>query len=239
MMRILDLPPTLRPREKARHKGIRSLDDGELLALVLRQGTKKDNALQIADALLSTFGSLHCLAKAKSLELQSFDGIGEVGATILETVFEIGRRVQKESDLPDGPFKAQDCFRRYAGKEEGKEAVELILLTDSERFHKEITLFVGTIDSVQIDKTAVCQEVLASKKRRFILVHNHPSGNPDPSEADIRLTWELYSMASSLGLMLIDHVIVGEDSYYSFAENGYCGERRRRIVEALAERKRP
>ncbi|MBQ2493643.1 MAG: hypothetical protein II520_00220 [Bacilli bacterium] len=73
---------------------------------------------------------------------------------------------------------------------------------------------------------------------RFILVHNHPSGNPDPSEADIRLTWELYSMASSLGLMLVDHVIVGEEGYYSFAENGYCGERRRRIVEALAERKR-
>lgn len=236
MMKIAEMPEGLRPREKARQKGIRSLDDAELIALILRQGTKKESALQIADSLMAAYGTLHCLSSANNLELQAFPGIGEVGATILETVFELGRRVQRENDFPDGPFRAEDCFRRYAGKEKSKEAVELILLTDSDRFYKEMTLFLGSLDHVAIDKTEICQEVLASKRRRFILVHNHPSGNPTPSEADIRLTWDLSTLATSLGLCLVDHVIVGENGFYSFAENGYCGDRRRKMIQAFAQK---
>ena len=211
VLRIREMCEDERPREKMMKKGVKSLSDAELLAIMIRTGDKNNNAVTLSSKVLTL--SKHGVRGLTDLsldELCSIDGIGPSKATIIKAALELGVRVSQY--LPNR-FKINNPWDVYSYYMEElrylkKEVFKVILLNTKNEIISDIDVSVGSLNSSIVHPREV-----------FILMHNHPSGNPDPSKEDIMITKRLNECGKILGINVLDHIVIGDGSYYSLKEN--------------------
>jgi len=227
---IKDWPKDERPRERLVEHGPDNLKTSELLAILLRTGSKGVSALDLGKALIDQFKDLDQLSRASLADLQKIKGIGRDKAVTLKTAFTLAQRVARElrNELPvlDRPEMVADFFREDA-RQAPVETFRVILLNTRHRLIRVETISNGTLDTILIHPREVFKPAIAASAAAIILVHNHPSGDPSPSEADIRVTRDLIRAGQLLKINVLDHVILGTKSqdrpkdYASLRELGY------------------
>ncbi|MCB1065440.1 MAG: DNA repair protein RadC [Verrucomicrobiae bacterium] len=223
------MPEAERPREKLTNRGPGSLSDAEILALFFGTGRKGVSAVDLGRDLIRRFGSLQTISRQSVTELSQIPGIGPAKATQLVAVFEFGRRLAREryQELPvDSPEAVYDLLGGEL-RLLSQEVVRLVLLDNRANLLHVAEVTRGTLNECIAHPREIFRTVIAWSAASFILVHNHPSGNPSPSQADISLTRQLRDAAGLLKIEMHDHVIVGSPSdrvdsqpYFSFRESG-------------------
>jgi DNA repair protein RadC len=221
--KITRWPKNERPRERLLQHGPQHLTEAELLGILLGKGTTRKTAIDIARELLDRYESLQKLFSRSPSELTTFKGIGSAKAAILSAAFELVRRIQSQkiSDRPS--FKrSSDVANHYLPlmRDLRKEVFKVLLLNRSNRLIKEVFISEGTLDASIVHPRDVFREALLEPAAGIILIHNHPSGNPSPSEEDLRITKQLVEAGRLLGIRVYDHIIVAGESYRSLADEG-------------------
>lgn len=223
-MRIPDLPYSDQPRNKVLTNGIRSLTDSELLALIINKGTKNQNAKDLALAIMSHYqNDLDRLFRSNTNDLMKFSGIGMAKASTLAATFELGRRYssfipQKRTIIQN----SKDVFnfvKNVFSLLSHEEFVILLLNNNNEILHAH-RLSKGGMTGTVADGRILFKLAFDYRATAIILCHNHPSGNPKPSEYDRRLTLNFQKFGSYIDLHILDHIIYTDFGYFSFADEG-------------------
>ena len=223
-----DLPPEARPYERMWEKGSSVLSDTELVAVLLRSGRVGETALQMSERLLHAAGSeestaLRSLFSLSPQELARYEGIGKVKALQLSAVGELARRISAgrlpESIRLDSPSVIAEHFRARLGTSE-QEQVWGIWLDTRMRFLGETQISLGSVNQALMSPRNIFLEALRYHAVCFVLVHNHPSGDPEASAPDLTATRRIRDLGSMLEVQLIDHILVGGASYISMKEEG-------------------
>ncbi|MGA2557181.1 MAG: DNA repair protein RadC [Verrucomicrobiota bacterium] len=228
-IRIKDLPENERPRERLAALGAEALRDAELIAILLRTGTKGRSAIQIAEELLRRFSTLNALARASLHDLSKVKGIGQDKAIALKSAFTLAARMAKEmqGDAPllDTPEQVAD-YLRDANRNYDVENFQAVLLNSRRKLIKVEKISQGLVDSLLVHPREVFRGAIAANASTIVLVHNHPSGDPTPSESDIRVTRDLIRAGQLLKIEVADHIILGHctaansKGYFSMREMG-------------------
>lgn len=213
-----------RPREKMLLKGRYALSDAELIAILLGSGSRGESAVELAQRILASVdNNLQDMGKRSPAELQRFKGVGEAKAVVIAAALELGRRRQL-SDLRERPriSSSRDAFQIIAPllADLHHEEFWLLLLNKANEVLTRERLSIGGQAGTVADVKMVFKTALDARATALIAVHNHPSGHLKPSEADIELTRKLREAGNVLDLPLLDHLIVSERGYYSFADEG-------------------
>mgnify|MGYP003297710236 CR=1 FL=1 len=219
-MRISDIPLNLRPREKAMRYGIEELSDQELLALIIGSGVKGNSALDIAGELLSSyFNSMYSLSNASLSSLEEYTGLKESIALRLLATFEFHHRLNSPRYQKQEQIKSADeVYLRYQYLENYDQEVLILIMLDSKnRIKQEKLLYKGAFDCFSIDVGQIIQTIILAKAKSFILIHNHPDEEKEPSDNDILATKTIEKAAKNLGIKLVDHVIIFKGGFYSFS----------------------
>jgi DNA repair protein RadC len=220
---IKELPVDERPRERLVQFGANALSSAELLAILLRTGTPEMTAVQLAQHLLTSMGSLRAIASAKPSELAQVKGIGLAKAAQLLAAVELGRRIALEA-MGEQPAitRPEDVYAllHHQLRDEKQEHVILLLLNTKNRVIQQITLTKGTLDASLLHPREVFREAIRHSASSIILAHNHPSGDPTPSSEDIQMTNRLHQAGQLLGIDLLDHVILGDGRWVSLKAQG-------------------
>ena len=229
-LRLKDQPASERPRERLAERGADALSPAELVAILLRTGLKGTNVLEVARQLVTKFGTLNALAGATLDELCSIPGIGRDKSVTLMAAFALAKRMAKElngeAPLLDTPERVADLLREHM-RHFQKEQFIVLLLNTRRRLVKREDLSQGTLDTILVHARDVFRSAIAGNAAAIVLVHNHPSGDPTPSEADIKVTRDLIRAGQLLKIELLDHVILGRATqerpkdYASLRELGY------------------
>jgi DNA repair protein RadC len=213
-----------RPREKLISQGKHSLSDSELIAILLRNGTRNDSAVTLARKLLHKAGNdLAALASMSVSEISSVPGIGMVKAITLQAALELGKRRQQASTpVKEVISSSQDAvtYFRHHLCDLPHEEFWLLLLNRANQVVTRCQLSKGGVTGTVVDPKMVFKLALEHLATGIILCHNHPSGNSQPSEADIRLTRKLRDAGTLLDIHILDHIIIAGMNYYSFADEG-------------------
>lgn len=213
-----------RPREKMVHAGASSLSNGELLAVLLRSGTKKQSVLELSHCILQGCEGKLCTLSSKSFEeLCNISGISTSKACTIMAALELGRRFMHESQAYEyeHPINSgRTVFELILPKLKGLKHEEnwIMLLNRSHKLIKSQRLSLGSDSATTIDTKHIIRLCLECHAFGLIIIHNHPSGNPLPSVSDINTTTKLRSALKICDLCLVDHVIICDDCYYSFSE---------------------
>ncbi|WP_163933814.1 DNA repair protein RadC [Paraferrimonas sp. SM1919] len=223
-MSIKDWPNGEGPREKCLKTGAHVLSDAELLAIILRQGNSKLSAVDLGRALLDYFGSLSAVFNASKKQLARFDGIGPVKIAELYSVLQLSVRLSAEKVIDKHPLNNPEQTRDYLKKLLGgkqRETFGLLLLDSQHQVIEFCELFHGTINSAAVYPREVVKIVLEKGAAAVILVHNHPSGVAEPSQADRNITEKLVQALNFIDVSVLDHMIVGQNLVTSFAQRGW------------------
>lgn len=214
------MPTTLRPREKLLQRGIKSLTDSELLALLFSSGTNQKSVEEVARTTKQRFGSLEEIIHTSLDDLQEIPGIGIVRAARVVAAIELGRRLFDLATRPyiAGPTDVIQLTGNLAYRR--REYLIAFYLDTRQRLIKQHTVSVGGVNQSQVEPREVFLPGLKIPAVGVILVHNHPSGDATPSSDDITLTHSLTTAGKVLGLPIIDHLIVTKQSYNSLKELG-------------------
>ena len=226
-LKIHELPEQERPREKLAAHGAAALSDSELIAILLRTGIPGANAVDIGRQLILHFGSLAALARASLKELAKIKGVGPTKAVQLAAAFGLASRLAKES-LTDTPLDTPARIYELLGAEMrqlGKESLRVVLLDSKLRLLCVEQVSLGSLNESLAHPREILRPAVLHNAYAFILVHNHPSGDSSPSDADRRVTMRLADAAKMLQVTFFDHVILGSPSaerapYFSFREAG-------------------
>lgn len=204
------VPPHERPRERLLARGAEALTERELLALVLRNGTKGLSALDLAAELLADYGSLEALAAARPEELGMRPGVGLAKAAALVAAFQLGRRVDGRDDEPVALRGPEDVARVARRQLDGARRERLLVLVcdAANRVRRTVVVSEGSVDRSLVPIREILNAVLRHDGRAFALAHNHPDGDPEPSEADRRATEDVRVAATVAGLRFLGHVVV-------------------------------
>ena len=213
-----------RPREKLLLKGRHVLSDAELLAILLGSGARGESALSLAQRILADVEqNLHDLGKRSATELQRYRGVGEAKAVTIAAALELGRRRQL-SDLRARPrvTSSRDAYDALAAAltDLHHEEFWVLLLNKANEIFARERLSTGGMSGTVVDAKMVFKTALDGRAASVIAVHNHPSGSLQPSQSDLELTRKLRRAGELLDLPLLDHLIVSERGYYSFADEG-------------------
>jgi len=216
-------PEKERPRERLIQQGAHQLTEAELLGILIGKGTKKKTAIDLARELLDRYESLESLFSRSPSELMKVKGIGSAKAATLSAAFQLVRRIQSQKSKDRPSFKrARDVADYFLPlmKDLRKEVFKILLLNRANRLIKEATISEGTLDASIVHPRDVFREALLESAAGVILLHNHPSGNPAPSEDDIRITKQLVEAGKVMGIKVYDHIILGAEAYRSLADEG-------------------
>jgi len=213
-----------RPREKMMLKGCHALSDAELIAILIGSGTVGESAVALAQRILAQAdGNLHELGKRSMKDLQRFKGVGEAKAITIVAALELGRRRQL-SDLRERPRinNSRDAFNAIAPllTDLHHEEFWLLMLNRKNEVFARERLSTGGTSGTVVDIKLVFKAALEARAAAFVAIHNHPSGSLDPSSEDVTLTKRLQQAGQMMDLPLLDHLIVSERGYYSFADHG-------------------
>lgn len=223
-MRILDISPENRPRERLQKLGSAALSEAELLAIIFKTGTKKDNVLDVSNKLIGRYG-FHKLAECSFTELQAIDGIGPAKASQVMAMFELFRRhkPQVAGGMATTIKSPKDVLGFYAPTFEGlkKETFLMVMLNVRKRVIRDEVISIGSLSGTVVHPREVFRPAIKESAHSIIMVHNHPSGDPSPSEEDRDITSCLSRAGKLLDIPVVDHVILaGGGKYYSFRESG-------------------
>jgi len=222
---IKELPQEERPREKMLRKGAQALSNAELLAVLLRTGTKNDSVLRVAERLLKKYEELGVAALGSIVpqELSKIKGIGPVKAVTVVAAIELGKRLHglasAERPVIRSPQDAADLLMarlRY----EPRENFLLVLLSTKNHVLGTPTISIGSLNASIVHPRELFREAIHYSAAAIILVHNHPSGDPAPSQEDIMLTKKIVEAGKILEIHVLDHVIIGDNKYVSLKEKG-------------------
>lgn len=222
-MKIKDLSPDERPREKMRLRGARAMSNAELLAILLGSGTGGKNVIEVAQELISCAGGRLVLLSAMPLErLITQKGIGEARAITIAAALELGRRSFEESAIADkrsvtSPEMVFKLMLPTLKNLDHEECWALFLNRANFLLGKEM-ITSGSMESTLVDSGKILRRAIEKQSAYVILVHNHPSGSSLPGQADIRQTDMVRKALSSVEISLMDHVVIAEDSFFSFSE---------------------
>lgn len=223
-MFIRDFQKEERPRERFLHNGPQSLSNQELLALLLRTGTKQESVLQLANQLIHSFEELRLLKEASVEELTKVKGIGEAKAIQLLAAVELGRRIHSSYHLERYVIRSPEDGANYCMEDmrflTQEHFVCLYLNTKNQVLYKK-TVFIGSLNASIVHPREVYKEALRRSAASIICLHNHPSGDPSPSKEDIEVTKRLVESGKIIGIDVLDHIIIGEHKYVSLKEKGY------------------
>ena len=222
-LKIKDLPLEERPREKLMKYGSKSLNNAELLAIILRNGSKKENVLELSRKLLEK-NNIRLLSRKRINSLKNNLGVGEAKACQIVACFELGRRLAAfKYNKRQRINNAKDIAKLFLVGMSSlrKEHFKVIFIDSRKMMMKEETVFIGTLNSSVVHPREIFQSALDEGAAAVILVHNHPSGDPEPSDDDIRITKQLIKAGGILGIDVLDHIIIGNNKYFSFREMGY------------------
>ena len=229
-LRLKDQPASERPRERLVARGPAALTHAELIAILLRTGLKGANAVRVGQNLLQKYGSLNALALATVDELKQVPGIGRDKAATLVAAFALAKRMEEErreeSPPLDNPATVVQ-FMRETNRLRNVEEFQVLLLNVRKRLIRMEEISHGLLDTILVHPREVFRAAIAANAAGIVLVHNHPSGDPAPSEADIKVTRDLIRAGQLLKIEVVDHVIIGRASterqkdYSSLKELGY------------------
>ncbi len=232
--RLRDQPVGERPRERLIERGANALSPAELIAILVRTGTRGTNALEIGRQLVQRFGSLGAMAQASVDDLQCIRGIGRDKAVTLVAAFTLAstlaQELQRESPVLDNP-EAIVRLLRDQNRMRDVETVEIVLLNTRRRLIRIEQVSQGTLDTILVHPREVFKAAITASAAAIVLVHNHPSGDPTPSEADIKVTREIIRAGRVLKIDVLDHLILGRATaerpkdYMSLRELGYFTEK--------------
>ncbi len=221
---IKQWPESDRPREKLAGRGAAFLSDTELLAILIGSGHGKKNAIDLARMLINKFENLAGLESASIDELCVVKGIGFNKAIGIKAALELGRRFSLSTkNVKSSPIRtAEDVYQLYISsmKNLQKEVFSAMLLNSRKKLIKTVTVSEGGLTGTVVHPREVFNVAVRESAHCVILAHNHPSGDTAPSDEDIRLTRRLVDAGKLMGIEVIDHLIVCDDKYYSFADNG-------------------
>ena len=241
-VRIKDLPENERPRERLHKYGAEILKDSELLAIILKDGFKGTTAVQLGEQVLITFeGDLKRIADNSPKQFEKIKGIGEAKAAQIIAAFELGKRLARfhaDRDKITSPSDVADLMMskmRYLKKE-----IVCVLCLDTKggvttkgvagdvggeltwgRKLSETTIFEGTLNASVFHPREIFRFAVEESANSIVLVHNHPSGDPQPSQEDIRATKQLIEAGNHIGIKVLDHVIIGDGIFVSLKEEGF------------------
>jgi DNA repair protein RadC len=216
--------PTCRsgPRERLESRGPGVLSDSELVALLLRTGSRHEDAWSLARHLLEAVGGLRGLESSPAVALEALPGVGPAKAASLRAAIELGRRWVSEPIERGQPFRSPlDVQRHYEPRLRGRdrESFHVVMLDGRHRLMLTEEVSVGTLTASLVHPREVFRQAIRSGAAAILLVHNHPSGDPSPSAEDRAVTRRLRAAGELVGIRVVDHVIVGEEGYYSFRES--------------------
>ena len=229
-LRLKDQPISERPRERLVERGADALSHAELIAILLRTGLKGANAVEIGRQLLQEFDTLRALARASVEELQSVKGIGRDKAVTLMAAFALARKMaeelQRESPVLDNPGNVVRLLREK-NLVKNVETLQVLSVNTRHRLLRVDDAGDGTLDTLLVHPREVFKHAIAAGAAAIVLAHNHPSGDPAPSEADIKVTRDLIRAGQLLKIEVLDHVILGRPTperpkdYVSLRELGH------------------
>lgn len=225
---IKDLPESERPYEKCIREGEEALSDSELLAVILRCGTKGRNSLTLANDILknlqtSSYPGLLGILHSSLAELEKIHGIGKVKAVQLKCIGELSRRISMTAAKPAMSFRHPDSIASYYMEKlrhQEQEHMICMMLDNQNHLLTERLISKGTVNATLVTPREIFVEALRCHAVNLILVHNHPGGDPTPSTADIQITEQIRQAGDLLGIYLLDHIIIGDHRYISFKEQG-------------------
>ncbi len=221
-MNIKRLPSDERPREKLIKNGAKNLTNSELLAIILRTGSKKENVLELSNKFFKKY-NLKSLSRLKIPNLKKQLGIGDAKACQIIACFELGKRLSSFKEGKKPLIKSAKDIAKLFVPEIGaleKEHFIGIYLDSRKRIIKQETIFVGSLNESVVHPREIFKIALDENAAAIILLHNHPSGDPSPSSFDIEITKELIKAGELLGIQVLDHIIIGGKTYVSLKEKG-------------------
>lgn len=223
---VNDLPRSERPRERLVKHGAEALSLNELLAIVLSSGTRGESVMTMSQNLLGYFGTLEGLCEASVEDIQKVKGIGPAKACQIKASLALAKRITAGADILAGERQkksiTQSDIFEIVKKQIGNYAKEhfiAISLDTRSRVLATDTIFVGTLNSSLVHPREIMEVVIKRHAASFIVAHNHPSGDPDPSDEDTKVTKLLFEAGQIMGITMLDHVIAGRNSFFSFRDN--------------------
>jgi len=220
---VRDLPRPERPRERLQRFGPEALSAQELLALVIGRGVPKKSVMSIAQELLAKFGNIKAISQASIEELSQIKGIGLAKAAQIKACFELGRREELEPELKNFDIKDPESVVRAIRasiKDKAKEHFKLILLNPRNKIIGISTISIGTLNASLVHPREVFKDAITHSAASVVLAHNHPSGDPEPSEDDLKITKKLVDAGKILGIEVLDHIIIAKNGFKSLANEG-------------------
>ncbi len=219
---VKELPLDDRPREKLLLRGSQNLSDAELVAILLRTGKKGKSVLEISRELISSEGNLAMLATKTADSLQKISGIGKDKAATLVAAFELSRRILSQAKWfsnkkVTSPQEIADIFVPIL-RDDTKERFIVVCLNSSNKIIKHETISIGNLNSSVVHPREIFKVAIDCSSASIILLHNHPSGNPEASNEDIRITKKIVESGKILDIPVFDHLIIAGDTYTSFVE---------------------
>lgn len=223
-LRILDIPKNERPKEKLLRYGAESLSNPELLAIVLRTGTKGENVLNLSQRIITELNGLNGILNASMKEMTKIKGVKETKASQILAIAELFRRFNS--------YKSCNEFKRISSPKDvanmlygemgtiNQEVLKLIILNTKNEVVKIKDVFKGSLNSSLVHPREIFNEAISSSAASIIICHNHPSGDPTPSSEDIKVTTRINQSGDIIGIKLIDHIIIGRNNYVSLKEKG-------------------
>lgn len=222
-LKIKELPPNEKPRERLRDQGASALSDSELLAILLRVGVEGTNVLQLAQRLLADHGGWGGLLKIEYHDLCRKHGIGEAKAATIQAALEIGRRLLISQHAERFQIKSPTDAAQLLMLEMGhldQEHLRTVLLDTKNRVQSVTTVYVGSLNASMVRVGEVFKAALRHNSAALIVAHNHPSGDPTPSPEDVLVTREIVSAGKLLDVEVLDHLVIGHGRYVSMRERG-------------------
>jgi len=222
-LKIHDLPASDRPRERLQHAGASALSNAELLAIILRLGRKGENALHMAQRLLSSYRGLSGLAQASFGQLEREPGMGAAKCAQVQAALELGRRllVASPDERPqvNSPADAANLLLPEMGLLES-EHLRTLLLDSKHRVLASPTIYIGNVNTSVIRVSELFREAIRMNCPALIVAHNHPSGDPTPSPDDVRVTEQIVQAGKLLDIEVLDHLVIGRQRFVSLKERG-------------------
>ena len=222
-MLIRDYPKEERPRERFLQDGPQSLSNQELLALLLRTGSREESVLQLSGRLINSFKGLRLLKEASVEELTVIKGIGEAKAIQILASVELGRRINNLNDQDRYVIRSPEDGANYCMEEMrflSQEHFVCLYLNTKNQVLQKTTVFIGSLNASIVHPREVFKEAFKRSAASIICLHNHPSGDPSPSREDIEVTKRLVECGKIIGIEVLDHIIIGDGQITSFIERG-------------------
>ncbi|KHE67734.1 DNA repair protein RadC [Halobacillus sp. BBL2006] len=221
---IKDVPKADRPRERMIDLGASHLSNQELIAILLGSGTKQESVMELAQRLLIHFEGIWLLKDATIEELTAIRGIGVAKAVLIMSAIEMGKRMQQmkpvERYMIRSPEDGADFVMEEMRDLKQEHFICLFLNTKNQVLHRQ-TIFIGSLNASIVHPREVFKEAVKRSAASIICAHNHPSGDPTPSQEDIQVTRRLKECGKMIGIELLDHLVIGDRKFISLKEKGY------------------